>query len=314
MRLENYINDLLFQHHCVILPEFGGFLANSKGAYLNQEANQLLPPSKTVSFNQHLSNNDGLLVNHIAENINSDYDAALESVQLTVKDWKQKLEQGEKLLLENLGSFQHNEAKNIVFTPENKTNFLKTSFGLSTVSAAPIKREELKKKVEELEKTVPIKITPEKRKESIMRPWMKYAAVFMLLVSTSTAGYLGIKEFGQNQLLIEEKANVKVNNQLQRATFFDAEPIELPPIQLKVEKLIEGPIHYIIAGAFRSKNNADRKITSLKEEGFDATYVGTNSFGLHQVAYARFSSKNEATSQLAQIRATDSPSAWILTK
>lgn len=296
------------------MPELGGFLANTVHASLDKESNVLLPPSKSLSFNQSLSSNDGLLVNQIAAVKGLDYEIALEKVLVTTKEWKQKLEQGEKLVLENIGSLQLSDEKKIRFTPENKINYLTTSFGLSSISAIPIKREELKKKVEVLEAATPLKITPEQRKESKLRPWLKYAAVVLFLVSASATGYLGFKNFGDNQLLVEEQADKEVIKQLQQATFFDTAPIELPPLELETRKILDGPNYHIIAGAFRSKANADRKVTQLKNEGYDATYIGANSFGLHQVAFATFGNQGEARSQLRQIRQASSSDAWILTK
>lgn len=314
MRVEQYITDLLYHHNCVILPDFGGFLANTTHAQFEKESNLLLPPSKSISFNQHLSSNDGLLVNHIAKAKNLDYDVALAKVQMIIKEWKQKLNAGEKLRLVNLGVLQMSQDKTLVFTPENDTNYLASSFGLSSIAAIPVKRESLKKEVVELEATIPLKITPEKRKESTLRPWMKYAAMLMLMVSAGTAGYLGYKEYDQNKIALEEKAVIEVNNQLQQATFFDTSPLELPPLHLKVKKVTQGPGYYIMAGAFRSKDNADKKVQMLQEAGFNASYIGANSFGLHQVSFESFNDKSQALSKLKEIRQTNAADAWILTK
>ncbi|NKI31150.1 SPOR domain-containing protein [Croceivirga thetidis] len=314
MRVEQYITELLYHHNCVILPDFGGFLANTTHAQFEKESNLLLPPSKSISFNEHLSSNDGLLVNHIAKAKKLEYNEALTKVQLTIKEWKQKLNAGEKLRLVNLGVLQMSQDKALVFTPKNDTNYLASSFGLSTVAAIPIKRESLKKEVVQLEASVPLKITPEKRKESTLRPWMKYAAILLLMVSMGTSGYLGYKEYGQNKIALEQKAAVQVTNQLQQATFFDTSPLELPPLHLKVKRVTQGPKYFIIAGAFRSKANADKKVQMLQEAGFDASYIGTNSFGLHQVSFESSNDKSLALNKLREIRKNIASDAWILIK
>ncbi len=314
MRIEKYISDLLFGHNCVVIPEFGGFLANTRHVKLDTDSNTLVPPSKVISFNTHLTNNDGLLVSHIAKIKNLDYQVVLDKVLLISKEWKQKLEQGDKLTLENLGALELSSEGKIQFLPENQINYFKNSFGMTTISAIPIKRESLKVQIDTLEEKVPLKITPERRKESALRPWLKYAAVFMLLVSVGATSYLGYKNFNQSELFVEEQAEKEVSKKLQRATFFDTQPIELPALELKVEKVADGPRHHIIAGAFRLKENADRKVQQLKTAGFNAAYIGTNSFGLHQVTFASYSDRNEALVQLRQIRENSSPDAWILTK
>lgn len=314
MRVEQYITDLLYYHNCVILPDFGGFLANTTHAQFEKGSNLLLPPSKSISFNEHLSTNDGLLVNHIAKAKNLDYDVALDKVHLTIKEWRQKLEAGEKLKLMNLGTLQISQDKTLIFAPENNTNYLISSFGLSTIAAIPIKREALKKDIAKLEEAVPLKITPEKRKEATLRPWLKYAAIVMLMVSVGASVYLGHKEYGQNKIALEEQADIEVANQLQQATFFDATPIELPPLHLKVTKVTQGTRYFIMAGAFRSKANADKKVRTLQEAGFNASYIGINSFGLHQVAFETHDDKTLALNQLREIRQNTAGDAWILTK
>ena len=64
----HYISELLFLHDCVIIPDFGGFIGNRKSAQLNKTTGRLIPPSKQILFNRNLTTNDGLLINHIAQN------------------------------------------------------------------------------------------------------------------------------------------------------------------------------------------------------------------------------------------------------
>lgn len=314
MHLEKHISDLLYCHSCVIVPEFGGFLANKTHGSLDREHNSLLPPTKSVSFNQNLSKNDGLLVAYLAELKNLDFDECLNKVLEVSRTWKNSLREGNRLNLDKIGVFHLDEAEKLIFEPSEHVNYLTSSFGMVPISAHIIQREVLKKEIEELEEAVPLKFTPEQRKEpNTLRPWLKYAAVLALFVALGSTGYLGYKNNAPNDLLLEERANTEVQNQLQRATFFDAEPIELPPLELKVKKVDAGPKYHVIAGAFRSKANADRKVQQLKTEGFTATYVGQNSFGLHQVAFVTTNDQKEALGQLRLIRQNNAPDAWLLT-
>ena len=67
MKLEQYISKLLYQYDCVIVPGLGGFVANYKSATIQPVQNTFSPPSKGISFNKNLNNNDGLLANFIAQ-------------------------------------------------------------------------------------------------------------------------------------------------------------------------------------------------------------------------------------------------------
>jgi hypothetical protein len=73
-------------------------------------------------------------------------------------------------------------------------------------------------------------------------------------------------------------------------------------------------VHHIVAGAFRFRKNADKKIRQLKRRGYDATYIGTNKFGLHMVNYDSFTDVGEALNALKLIKRSQSSEAWLLSK
>ncbi len=67
MKLQEYISSLLKEHNCVIVPEFGGFVANYKSAVIDDFRKKIHPPMKSILFNPHLTNNDGLLGNYVSQ-------------------------------------------------------------------------------------------------------------------------------------------------------------------------------------------------------------------------------------------------------
>jgi len=80
MTLANYINDLLYRYDCVIVPDFGGFVTNAISAKVNQFSHTFYPPTKQITFNSHLKNNDGLLANYIASSENVSFEKAVEFI------------------------------------------------------------------------------------------------------------------------------------------------------------------------------------------------------------------------------------------
>ncbi|WP_422861856.1 SPOR domain-containing protein [Flagellimonas sp. W118] len=313
MRMESYIEKLLFDYNCVVVPGFGAFLAHGKSAELDSVTNTLIPPTKTVSFNAQLSKNDGLLVSHIAKEKHLGYEELLEEVENVAESWKKRLEQGESIELFGIGKLSLNRDHRIQFEPENKINFLTSSFGLSAFAATPIQREVLKEEVEELEEKVPFIITPEKREESSFRPWLKYAAVILLAISLGSTSYRAYDELQQKQVTVQQDAQEEVSRLIQEATFFESAPLELPALNIKITKKKLGK-HHVIAGAFRVEQNAEKKVAQLKKKGFNAFYLGTNKFGLHQVAYDSFENPKEALKFLRRVKRTESPDAWLLSE
>lgn len=313
MVLEHYISDLLYRYNCVVVPGFGAFLSQHKSATLNKQTHSFHPPSKSLSFNRQLSSNDGLLVSYMAEIEKCTYEEMLERVTEKVEQWKRTLNQGVRLTLENIGDLKANKEGRILFQPSYEINHLTSSFGLSSYVSAPITREVLKEEVVSIEEKVPFIITPERRKETSLRPYLKYAAVLLLAVSTGLTGYRFYNKNRTQEQIVAEKVQEKVSKSIQEATFFDTAPLELPTLNLKVvTKKPEVAIHHIIAGAFRFKANAEKKINQLKRRGYDAAYLGTNDHGLHVVTYSSFSDVDEALRTLRTIKRTQSKDAWLL--
>ena len=109
--------------------------------------------------------------------------------------------------LENIGELRLNGDNKIVFEPLNTTNYLTTSFGLSSIVSTPVLREVLKEEAVALEERIPFIITPEELEKSTftLRPYVKYAAVFLLAISTGLTGYRFYNERLTTQQLVQEK-------------------------------------------------------------------------------------------------------------
>lgn len=316
MRLEHYIEELLYRYNCVIVPEFGAFLTQTKAAFLKEETHTFYPPSKEVSFNSQLISNDGLLVSYMAEAEKTSYEEMLKRISVLSKDWKNRLERGERLLLENIGKLWLNKEGAISFDPAQKVNYLSSSFGLSSCVSAQITREVLKEQVLALEEETPLMFTPEEREKKEIRPYLKYAAVIFLGLALGFTGYRFYNENKNTQIVVQQDAQNQVARQIEQATFFDTAPLELPALNLQAitnssnEKESSAQYH-IVAGAFKVKQNADKKINQLKAKGFNASYIGVNKFGFHVVSFDSFSEVDKALAYLRTVKRTESSDAWL---
>ncbi|QCX01812.1 SPOR domain-containing protein [Aggregatimonas sangjinii] len=319
MGVEHYLNELLYRYNCVVIPGFGAFLTQKKSAVLHKASNTFYPPTKILSFNKQLTSNDGLLVSYMAQAEKKGYEVMLRSVNETVKTWNTALQKGERLPLPNVGELWKNSEGKILFQPSEKVNYLTSSFGLAPFVSKPVTREVLKEEVVQLEEKIPFTITPEARKSTTIRPYLKYAAIFLLALSTGLAGYTTYQNGIESQQMAQEDAQEQVSKHIQEATFFDTSPLELPVLNLNIggttnksSTTAKGQkVHHIIAGAFRFKTNADKKIRQLKRRGFNPSYIGTNKFGLYMVAYESFTDSEKALSTLKEIRQSHSKDAWL---
>lgn len=313
MRLEHHIEELLYRYNCVIVPEFGAFLSQTKSAFIDQDTHTFYPPSKFISFNELLTSNDGLLVSYVADIEKASYETMLTELATIGKNWKTQLQRGERLFLGNIGKLWLNKEGKIQFEPFEKVNFLTTSFGLSSCVSGKITREVLKEEVVKLEEEIPFIITPEQRAKHSFRPYLKYAAVIFFGISLGLSGLRFYKENQNIDQLVHQDAQKQVSKKIEEATFFDASPLELPVVNLhaSLKTPIAATQYHIVAGAFKVKENADKKIEQLQSKGYNANYIGVNKFGFHVVAFDSFSEANDAINYLRKIKQTESSDAWL---
>ncbi|WP_034060081.1 HU domain-containing protein [Lacinutrix jangbogonensis] len=309
MQLETYISDLLYRYECVTVPEFGAFLSQRVSATVHETTNAFYPPKKRLSFNEQIQSNDGLLARYIADVEKIPFETATEKIAKRVKSLKSNLTEGEIVSFENIGELKFNNEGKIEFNPSYHLNYLTNAFGLSQFVSPAVTREVYKEEVEVIENVIPLLITPEKRNA---KPYLKYAAVALVFLTVGglfSGKYYANDIESQNQIA-QEEANTQLEKKIQEATFVISNP--LPAATLNVSK--QSGNYHIVAGAFRVEVNCDKKVSQLQELGFKARKIGANKYGLHQVAYASFSDRNEALRELKSIRQNDNEAAWLLVK
>ena len=319
MNIEQCIKDLLYRNDCVIIPGFGAILSQRISAQIIEETNTFLPPNKELSFNARLERNDGLLVNYYSNSNNVSYNEALQTIEEFVKSLISQLNDSNKINFEGIGVFKFNEEKNITFTPDANSNFLTYSFGLGEFNSNLIGRETLLSseefKVEEQDSPLGdskvIKLNRNK--------YYKYAASGLILLALGSAigSRTYMKSVEEHNLITYNEANKKVNEQIQQATFVISDP--LPTVKLIMTEKEKETTQYapfkIVAGAFQDENNALKKVNNLINQGYsNAKIIGTNKFGLHQVIFNEYSTREEAKSELYNIKKSQEKGAWILFK
>jgi hypothetical protein len=135
-----YIQDLLWDYECVIIPGFGGILATYRSAEIVLAEHTLYPPSKALAFNEYLTTNDGLLVNHMAQKAQITYADATGSIEQWVKQTSHLLKSNEEIYLPGIGRFHRDVERHLQFIPDPSAHYLAATYGLPKVVAAPILR------------------------------------------------------------------------------------------------------------------------------------------------------------------------------
>jgi hypothetical protein len=309
MQLESYISDLLYRYECVTVPEFGAFLTQRVSATIHESTNAFYPPKKMLSFNEQIQKNDGILTHYIADVEKIPFEEASKKIEKRVKSLKSYLTEGETISFENIGDLSLNNEGKIIFEPSYHLNYLTDAFGLSQFVSPSVNREVYKEEVQEIEKVIPIAITPERRKS---KGYLKYAAVAVIALTLGgfVASNYYVNNINTQNQIAQEEANQQLESKIQEATFVIENP--LPAVTLNVKKQTGN--YHIIAGAFRVEENSDKKVEQLKNQGFDARKIGMNKYGLHEVVYASYEDRLEALKALREIKRTNNTAAWLLVK
>jgi hypothetical protein len=313
-KIEDLVSSLLLRHSCVIIPNFGGFVAKSIAAKLDLDRGLFLAPSKQLLFNKNLLNNDGLLISEYASLNAIEYSKSQSEIEEFVLDLKSKLNSKQSVHIERVGKLSYDLEGNLVFEQDRYFNLLLSSYGLSHVQFIANKEPEIN---EPSFKEKKIKVKAPIRKIN----YLKYAAAACLLplafysfwIPTHSgvleSGLISFKDFNpfykkEIGVYSQQKMTTQQNDVLEKNVFenqittsknhriglykFD-EGINIP-IRIEEKKIVKEILDFqienfqnkisstisfeYIIGCFSNKNNALALITKLKKEGFSAKNAG----------------------------------------
>ena len=303
MQLSKAINSLLYTNDCVTIPGFGSFIVNKFSSVYDEKNGKFYPPSRRVSFNSKIKNNDGLLANFISNEYGIDFSVAVKNIHNEVINWKKKLNK-EPLVLNNIGELSYNSDENIVFSPDLDSNHFLGSFGLPSIYYK--KQPDLVSTYNEstLKKYNDLKVNSS---NSRLPDFVKYAAALVIIISTTFFLSKEYEEYNiQNQLILEQENRQKTIQRVESAVFDFG---SIPAIELEIK--VQPNKFHIIAGAFGVKSNADKLYNNLLSKGYNPTKLPLNDKGLIPISFDNFSNRKEAVIALRQLQMSENKDAWI---
>ena len=315
MKLAPDIAELLYRYDCVIVPDFGGFIANYNPARINSKTDTFSPPSKQISFNGNLTLNDGLLANHIARKYNLNYEQAMEAVGRCVASYKSDLKEGKKVVIENIGVLIAGQQGRIIFEPLNTVNFLSDAFGLEKFHFPAPSNE------------IPVINAAKSGRKFYYGKIAAAVAIPLLLAGTWLAYRAGVEgKYGDLQFSnlgfstvpavyeVRKPVNLpKANSKSIDALILSIEKKadELPLKKTAPPAPVSNKNWYVIGGCFSSPANARKFRKKLEKKGYQPVIID-NYKSMTAVAYGAFADEQKARSFLRDIKAGESKSAWLL--
>ncbi|MEN9702603.1 MAG: hypothetical protein RLZZ209_28 [Bacteroidota bacterium] len=279
----SFLEHLLYEHECVIIPQLGGFVVNAKDFTFNEQEGKIYPKKKYVAFNEKLKTDDRLLSTEWAKNkAISLKEASLEIAELS-KRLKSELTSSGTVQLGVLGTFTLNQENRISFSPNPDFNADLSVFGLFPVGLGQIPARVEKKPVlipaittedlPEISSTghQPVKLTKSVYVYALLAFLIGGLAAFFL-----TAPATNQSQSSLNPIKIEKKVDVAPVKTVAPAVVdtLPVKTIEAPVVEpVNTPEIKEEDVIYLVAASFQSLKQAEKGLKEFKSRGFDQAEI-----------------------------------------
>lgn len=284
-----HIKDLLYNHECVIIPGFGGFIGNYIPARIDKTEGMIHPPFRRISFNRNLNHNDGLLIKQISASSGIDYTDARNAVEEFVADMRRKLDMGEKIVFDQIGTFVNNHEGNLQFEPDESVNYNLDSYGFEPVICHPVAGFDVRRHtLAEQGRSNNHNLRKYLWRAAVLVPFAG-AIVFVSLntdlikakIETTSLNPLASTEFEHNRNAIDNTVDsvLPVILPPSDSSITGVDAVIVPESTEKEENkpasavIIVSNNYYLITGSFQSEENAGKQVRMLQAEGFNPEIV-----------------------------------------
>ncbi|MBQ8097341.1 MAG: SPOR domain-containing protein, partial [Prevotella sp.] len=159
MKLERHIEILLLDNDCVIVPDFGGFVAHQLCARYDESEGIFLPPLRTLGFNPQLRLNDSLLAQSYVETYDISYPEALRRIAAEVDELRAVLSREGRYEFNDLGTITLNADGRYESTPHEAGILTPELYGLTSFEMPQLQHRAMKKSLFNGEETITIKLS-----------------------------------------------------------------------------------------------------------------------------------------------------------
>ena len=335
IELERHIEILLLSNDCVIVPDFGGFMAHHVDARYDGRDSMFLPPLRTVGFNPQLKMNDSLLAQSYVEAYDISYPEAIDRLAQEVAEIRQCLENEGKFELNNIGTIYLNEDGNYSFEPCEAGILTPSLYGLGGFDMLPLNAMETVEEEEpatEQAKTTVLPMTSnansvfdsETEDEEtehaefilIKKSWLRNlaAACIAIIAFFAISTPLGTPNMQVSKIdtglltriMPKELEQVKAHEKLQlkveenKSNDLNLNEEKTEKAQDKVELQSAKPYYSIVLASRVTKRNAANYVEKLQAKGWKEAKVVITTSNV-KVVYGSYDTENEAYQALHKL-------------
>lgn len=266
------IEESLLSYDCVVIPQFGGFVLNTKDFTFDESTSTIYPKRKWVAFNERLKSDDGVLAMALAQKEGLKQKDAFKAIHEFALSLNQRIQAGEEVILGKVGTFTLRNESKITFEPNPDTNFDLAQFGLLPVQIKPKAQKPVlisNPVVESMTDAAPV-VAEEKQKRVSVKFYTYVILAFML---GGTAAYYLTEpnsryvNSSMSPLTIKIKKKEKVATPVVVAKSVTTTAPEVAKSVEKVEPIPSDEI-YLVAASFLTEEKAAKCQSELVSKGF----------------------------------------------
>ena len=323
----SFIEHLLYDHECVIIPHFGGFVVNAQGFSFNEKEGRIHPKKKCVAFNEKLKSDDRFLSTEWAKKKSINLKQASDEIAAFSKELTSQLRTQGEVNMGVLGVFTLNQDKRISFSPNPEFNADLSVFGLFPVGLGYINP--VKVQQPELLPTPVSEDLPEIATEDYKKVKQSKSVFFYALVAFIFAG-LGAffltdpasnqSQSSLNPITIQKKVvpatviaktttpTIDTTSTKTLPTPLVKEPSEIKTVEIKQEDVI-----YLVAASFQSLTQAEKGLKEFKSRGFDQAEIilKNEQTKFYRISLGTEHSMDAGYAKASELKASKKVDIWV---
>lgn len=316
-----FLEHLLYEHECVIIPQFGGFVVNAQDFQFNAKEGKIYPKRKCVAFNEKLKTDDRFLTTEWAKKQSITQKEASVEIAAISKELKSQISTQGYLTVGELGAFTMNSENRLSFSPNPDFNADLSVFGLFPVGLGHTLPKEKKPVLE----VVPVaedlpSYTPEPSPIKVSRSTYVYALIAFIIGGLG-AFFLTEPSSQQSQSSLNPiKIEKKVASPVAVAAPAAPAPVQVDTVQKKVipapaevTKQTDQDVIYLVAASFQSLTQAEKGLKEFKSRGFDQAEIilKNEQTKFYRISLGTEHSMDAGYAKAMELKATKKVDIWV---
>lgn len=313
------IEESLLNYDCVVIPQFGGFVLNTKDFTFDESTSTIYPKRKWVAFNERLRSDDGVLAMALAQKEGLKQKEAFKAIHDFALALNQRIQAGEVVILGKVGTFTLQNESKITFEPNPDTNFDLDQFGLLPVQIKPKAQKPVlisNPVVESMTDAAPV-IAEEKQKRVSVKFYTYVILAFML---GGTAAYYLTEPNSRyvNSSMSPLTIKIKKKEKVATPVVVAKSVTTVPEVANSVEKVATTPSDeiYLVAASFLTEEKAALCQSELVSKGFtDVEIIEKEAGEKHfRVSVGRVANFDLGYQKAAELKKDKKLDIWVFKK